>query len=115
MSQITRCPTCQTVFRVVQDQLRMSDGWVRCGQCSGVFDARATLAASATELSSIELAMQVHARPEELVQPPAFLAPAEEPQPEVFYWEQIKKPMNFILKMHFVSLPSVMMKLWVSE
>ncbi len=84
MSQITRCPTCQTVFRVVQDQLRMSDGWVRCGQCTDVFDARATLAASATEMSSIELAMQVQARPEELVQPPVFLAPAEEPQPKVF-------------------------------
>lgn len=39
MSQITRCPFCATTFKVVADQLRISDGWVRCGQCKQVFDA----------------------------------------------------------------------------
>ncbi|WP_406624363.1 DUF3426 domain-containing protein [Acidovorax sp. SDU_ACID1] len=39
MSQITRCPFCETSFKVVADQLRISDGWVRCGQCKQVFDA----------------------------------------------------------------------------
>ncbi|PWW47913.1 putative Zn finger-like uncharacterized protein [Melaminivora alkalimesophila] len=39
MSQTTRCPHCVTTFRVVADQLRISDGWVRCGQCKEVFDA----------------------------------------------------------------------------
>jgi len=39
MSQITRCPHCDTTFRVVPDQLRIADGWVRCGQCKEVFDA----------------------------------------------------------------------------
>lgn len=39
MSQITRCPFCRTSFKVVADQLRISDGWVRCGQCKQVFDA----------------------------------------------------------------------------
>jgi predicted Zn finger-like uncharacterized protein len=39
MSLATRCPACDTVFRVVQDQLRVSDGWVRCGRCSEVFNA----------------------------------------------------------------------------
>src|ERR1035437_945547 len=39
MSQITRCPACQTLFRVVPDQLRISEGWVRCGQCDEIFDA----------------------------------------------------------------------------
>lgn len=39
MSQITRCPFCSTAFKVVADQLRISDGWVRCGQCKEVFDA----------------------------------------------------------------------------
>ena len=43
MSLITRCPACQTSFRVVPDQLRMSEGWVRCGQCSDIFDAQANL------------------------------------------------------------------------
>jgi predicted Zn finger-like uncharacterized protein len=31
------------MFRVVPDQLRISDGWVRCGQCNEVFDANANL------------------------------------------------------------------------
>jgi predicted Zn finger-like uncharacterized protein len=43
MSLITCCPACQTMFRVVPDQLRISEGWVRCGHCSEVFDAAAHL------------------------------------------------------------------------
>jgi predicted Zn finger-like uncharacterized protein len=43
MSQITRCPSCFTSFKVVADQLRISEGWVRCGQCKEVFDASAHL------------------------------------------------------------------------
>lgn len=35
----TRCTACATVFRVVPDQLRVSDGWVRCGRCAEVFNA----------------------------------------------------------------------------
>ncbi len=31
------------MFKVVPDQLRISDGWVRCGQCDEVFDANAHL------------------------------------------------------------------------
>jgi predicted Zn finger-like uncharacterized protein len=43
MSMITRCPECTTMFKVVPDQLRVSDGWVRCGQCGQVFDGNANL------------------------------------------------------------------------
>lgn len=43
MSLITQCPACSTLFKVVPDQLRMSDGWVRCGQCDEVFDANANI------------------------------------------------------------------------
>ena len=39
MSLITRCPACGTMFKVVSDQLKVSQGWVRCGQCAEVFDA----------------------------------------------------------------------------
>lgn len=39
MTLATRCISCGTTFRVVQDQLRASDGWVRCGRCDTVFDA----------------------------------------------------------------------------
>ncbi|WP_138512179.1 zinc-ribbon and DUF3426 domain-containing protein [Rhodoferax bucti] len=43
MSLITQCPACSTMFKVVPDQLRISDGWVRCGQCDEVFDANVHL------------------------------------------------------------------------
>jgi predicted Zn finger-like uncharacterized protein len=40
---ITRCPECSTLFKVVADQLKISDGWVRCGRCDHVFDGTANL------------------------------------------------------------------------
>ncbi|MGE8317569.1 MAG: DUF3426 domain-containing protein [Comamonas sp.] len=49
MSQITRCPECHTRFKVVDDQLRISGGWVRCGKCKAVFDALAHLWAKPQE------------------------------------------------------------------
>ncbi len=39
----TRCSACGTVFRVVPDQLRVSEGWVRCGRCAQVFNALESL------------------------------------------------------------------------
>jgi len=39
MSLATRCTSCGTSFRVVQDQLKVSEGWVRCGRCNAVFNA----------------------------------------------------------------------------
>lgn len=42
-SLATRCSACGTVFRVVPDQLRVSEGWVRCGRCSQVFSALESL------------------------------------------------------------------------
>ncbi|NML47965.1 DUF3426 domain-containing protein [Ramlibacter sp. G-1-2-2] len=64
MSLTTSCPACGTTFRVVPDQLKISEGWVRCGHCSEVFDATANLA-------------------EEVVAPdaPGPAAPALPPQP----------------------------------
>ena len=41
MSIITQCPQCATQFRATPQQLRASEGWVRCGQCEQVFDASA--------------------------------------------------------------------------
>ena len=35
----TRCPDCQTVFRVTPEQLKARAGKVRCGNCQGVFNA----------------------------------------------------------------------------
>jgi predicted Zn finger-like uncharacterized protein len=35
----TRCPQCQTVFRITAAQLKVRDGMVRCGRCQHVFAA----------------------------------------------------------------------------
>jgi predicted Zn finger-like uncharacterized protein len=43
MNLATRCLSCGTVFRVGEEQLQASDGWVRCGRCNGVFDAAEVL------------------------------------------------------------------------
>lgn len=40
---LTRCPACATVFRISEPQLAARQGFVRCGQCAKVFDARASL------------------------------------------------------------------------
>ena len=61
MSLITRCPACQTLFKVVADQLRISEGWVRCGQCGEVFDASNQLLPSA---SSVEPLQEISPTPE---------------------------------------------------
>lgn len=37
---LTRCPHCQTRFRVTEQQLGVAAGKVRCGNCMDVFDAR---------------------------------------------------------------------------
>lgn len=43
MSLATRCTHCGTIFKVVQDQLKVSEGWVRCGRCNEVFNALPSL------------------------------------------------------------------------
>ena len=37
---IAECPSCQTRFRVTEEQLAVADGRVRCGACLAVFDGR---------------------------------------------------------------------------
>lgn len=39
-SLLTRCPHCDTRFRVTDEQLNVANGKVRCGHCMEVFDAR---------------------------------------------------------------------------
>lgn len=40
---LTRCPHCQTHFRVTAEQLKFRHGKVRCGTCRKVFDALESL------------------------------------------------------------------------
>ena len=39
VNQLTECPSCETVFRVTEQQLQIADGRVRCGSCLHVFIA----------------------------------------------------------------------------
>ncbi|RQU42096.1 DUF3426 domain-containing protein [Burkholderia cenocepacia] len=39
----TRCPHCETVFRLQQEQLSLHQGLVRCGHCQEVFNAAESL------------------------------------------------------------------------
>jgi predicted Zn finger-like uncharacterized protein len=60
----TRCPFCETVFRLDPAQLALRRGLVRCGQCHEVFDASSSLYetaegadfAAATPISPAQLA-----------------------------------------------------------
>ena len=47
MSMYTRCPHCETHFKVSREQLQASSGQVRCGRCQRAFDAFATLTSRA--------------------------------------------------------------------
>ena len=40
----TNCPECGTVFRISATELRVAEGYVRCGHCGATFNALATLA-----------------------------------------------------------------------
>lgn len=56
MSLITTCPACGTMFRVVSDQLRVSEGWVRCGHCAEVFDATSHMAPGSEPVPGTDVA-----------------------------------------------------------
>lgn len=55
MSLLTRCPRCANVYQVVDDQLQISNGWVRCGQCGEVFEAAAQLVEPVTIVKDSQL------------------------------------------------------------
>jgi predicted Zn finger-like uncharacterized protein len=45
----TRCPDCETTFRVTDETLKKANGQVRCGRCASVFNAYAELQDSAAK------------------------------------------------------------------
>jgi len=81
VSLATRCPACGTVFRVVRDQLKVSDGWVRCGRCSEVFNAAQRLFELEADAPQERPAAVVHHLPvrDDAASPAAARASAEPP------------------------------------
>lgn len=47
----TRCPVCNTVFRVTSEQLRIKAGKVRCGHCQSLFNAFDSLVDDTVDLA----------------------------------------------------------------
>lgn len=90
MNLATRCPSCGTVFRVVRDQLKVSEGWVRCGRCAEVFNAAERLfelesaalgtAAAPQETSALARAEPVADKARATTMVPAEVAPQPRPQ-----------------------------------
>jgi predicted Zn finger-like uncharacterized protein len=73
---ITKCPACDTAFRVTAEQLQARDGKVRCGRCMTVFDGAKAAAALAAEAQAPPALMLEPGGP--VTQPPR----AAEPLPE---------------------------------
>lgn len=86
----TRCPHCRTTFRVVQDQLKLRGGLVRCGACKEIFNGTENLlrpmdaaaahparpaAATETDITSVAAPAVMHQQP--LPQPPDAPAPVQ--------------------------------------
>ncbi len=62
----TRCPHCQTGFRVTQAQLDLRGGQVRCGVCRNSFDAVAQRFDHVTSTASLTVASPAAALPADL-------------------------------------------------
>lgn len=79
----TRCPACNTIFRVTSAQLRLKAGTVRCGSCQGIFNAFDQLVPDAdssvvdAQLTDMEIS-PVDECPHEIAQHSAL----PEPEPE---------------------------------
>ncbi|MGZ5179735.1 MAG: DUF3426 domain-containing protein [Ramlibacter sp.] len=81
MSMITGCPACGTLFKVVPDQLKISDGWVRCGHCSEVFDAAANMRQPIEEDDGYSTAPATMSAPLMEETPPPTAPPTPTPPP----------------------------------
>ena len=88
MSILTRCPHCQTCFRVTDEQLGMAGGKVRCGHCMGVFNARDARvaekpsAAEPTAAGKTRRESSAPRKPERAAESPRTPTDKTEPQPK---------------------------------
>jgi len=75
----TSCPECGTVFRISTNELRVAEGFVRCGHCSATFNAIATL----TDEPPPTVTLQQLVLPTELEPGVSLARPAAESAPEL--------------------------------
>lgn len=50
---LTRCPSCDTTFRITPEQLKAKQGRVRCGKCQNVFNAIESLADAPAAIATL--------------------------------------------------------------
>jgi len=91
----TRCPQCQTVFRITAAQLKARDGMVRCGRCQHVFGAdqhlmpkpaESTVKSASPATRKRTTSKKVAAEPNKAAAPAETIAlpfPAETPEHDV--------------------------------
>jgi predicted Zn finger-like uncharacterized protein len=76
----TRCPDCDTTFRVTDDALKRANGQVRCGRCASVFNAYAERRDEPAEQVADALAeravVEMPAKPTPTTPMPATATPA---------------------------------------
>ena len=82
MSLITRCPACGTMFKVVTDQLKVSQGWVRCGHCTEVFDASLHFQTTPDPVADAPTASKADADVKAPAEPAASVVPSSESEAE---------------------------------
>lgn len=91
---LTRCPHCQTTFRVAPEQLKARLGQVRCGTCRGVFNAIDSLAdevpvvigptaepVAAAPEPILETETEAEAKPEPVPEPASSATPEDDSPP----------------------------------
>jgi predicted Zn finger-like uncharacterized protein len=69
LMHITHCPTCTTAFKVTPDQLKLANGWVRCGRCNAVFEAHLYFSPTNSEPVQIEPVFEQTVVPERVSTP----------------------------------------------
>ncbi|HEX4986916.1 MAG TPA: zinc-ribbon and DUF3426 domain-containing protein [Burkholderiales bacterium] len=90
MDLYTRCPVCDTTFRVTTQQLQASSGQVRCGECHGVFDAFATLTAREPQPApepSPQLPPESTGPAPAAAEPPSSRPSPPDPAASLYEWE----------------------------
>lgn len=99
------CPRCHALYRIKPQQLSAAEGWVRCGECEHIFEAKETLSEEDEQYlkmphPGIDEAVE-HARVVKIVAPVA----SSEQSPE----EQINRPSRSIGSTVLWSLSIVML------
>lgn len=95
MSLATRCPHCNTLFKVTSGQLQTHEGKVRCGQCKAVFSGIEHLTSADTQVwQTLNLGPSGPEQHSNL----SVGDPAMQPGAEALFAQHAIKPAPFSLK-----------------